>query len=450
MTDTSFNPQMPDIQIETREMDEAGFLELAMAHMDRHAMACFLDSAGAIGPRSQKSLLTNHIAGLFLQVKDTWEYRDLQTGHVKKLDKTSFRNWLNQFHGSNGPYGGSMLFPMLTYEAFNPFAHPDSAHPLWQEPEGVWLLASSVFIFDRKLGLLTYGSPLNDEGPQKWQTPAPPNLTMGWRETEKDYYAKIALVQRDIYDGVYYQANLSQRFLTSSPQHPLATYRRLRGLNPSPFMGIFRLGDLWVLSGSPERLAAKFQQTITARPIAGTKPRSPNDPEQDNLARRDLLKSPKEQAEHLMLVDLIRNDLGRVASPGSVFVDEFCTIESYSHVHHLVSQVNAELKQGADLLDFIPAVFPGGTITGAPKISCIKRLSELEEEARGPYTGSMGYIDTSSNMDLNILIRTLIQNRDKVCFHGGGGIVADSQSSSEYQETRQKCMALMEALNIKC
>jgi len=443
-------PPWPELEFTTQDMEEDVFLNLALSHLERHPLSCFLDTAGPIGPRARKSILSGQPVAIFLQYRNHWEYQDLITGAMKHLDAETFSNWLEAFHCQNHRPGGPMLFPMLTYEAFNPFAHPDHPHPLWREADGIWFLTASAHIFDRERNQLISGNLKNPLPTPTWTNHAPGHLNMGWREDEEDYHGKISLVQRDIYDGIYYQANLSQRFLSKSVQTPLATYRRLRQLNPSPFMGVFRLQNLWVLSGSPERLAAKKDQAITARPIAGTKPRFTNDPVRDALSQKDLVESPKERAEHLMLVDLIRNDLGRVGKPGSVFVEEFCTVETYSHVHHLVSQVNASLKEKATLVDFIEAVFPGGTITGAPKISCIKRLSELEKEARGPYTGSMGYIDSNGSMDMNILIRTLIQYEDRVCFHGGGGIVADSLSSSEYQETRQKCRALMEALNINC
>nr|WP_243435863.1 anthranilate synthase component I family protein [Acanthopleuribacter pedis] len=271
----------------------------------------------------------------------------------------------------------------------------------------------------------------------------------GWRESEQRYGEKIKTVQHHIYEGNFYQANLSQRFCRPTNQAPTETYRLLRARNPSPFMGIFRFFDYWVLSGSPERLVEKRGNFISARPIAGTQPRYPHDPAADQKARDHLTSCAKEQAEHLMLVDLIRNDLGRVARAGSVQVREFAVIETYSHVHHLVSQVEANLAETADVWELIASVFPGGTITGAPKISCMQTLAELEREKRGPYTGAMGYIGGDGNLDLNILIRTIIQVDRHICFHAGGGIVADSHQTAEYLETRHKCAALMEALNIE-
>ncbi len=423
------------------------FLAWALAQVVREPLVVFLDTAGPVGPRAGRSLLSGGIKGFFLQNNQEFVFQD-PSGRRTHLTTDEFSSWLNEFHACAQGETGPALFPLITYEAFNPYTFPVRAHPLWNEGQGVWLLASWTNVYDRTKARLSYREESESEG-STWENPPRPSISYGWRETEEEYHRKLRMVQRDIYNGIYYQANLSRRFLCRSARHPLETYRRLRALNPSPFMGIFRFGACWVLSGSPERLVAKNKSFITARPIAGTKPRF-QDPSEDAASQKALLQSPKERAEHLMLVDLIRNDLGRVARPGSVRVDEFCTLETYSHVHHLVSEVSAGLREDRTPIDLIRSMFPGGTITGAPKISCIKRLSELEGEARGPYSGSMGYLDTNQTMDLNILIRTLIQHGDEVCFHGGGGIVADSLHHAEYQETHQKCRALMEALDVEC
>ncbi len=433
--------------VKTRLMSEHEFLSLALAQVKSKPMAVFLDTAGPAGPRAEKSILSGGIRGFFIQNKEEFVFQD-QTGGRTHLTAGEFSSWLNDFHTCAEGETGPALFPLITYEAFNPYTLPVRDHPLWNAGQGVWLLTSWNYVYDRAKARLSYRE-LNEPEGSAWKSPPRTSISYGWRETEEEYHRKLHMVQRDIFNGIYYQANLSRRFLCRSTRPPLETYQRLRTLNPSPFMGIFRFGACWVLSGSPERLVAKDKSFITARPIAGTKPRF-QDPREDDASQTALLTSPKERAEHLMLVDLIRNDLGRVARPGSVHVDEFCTLETYSHVHHLVSEVSAYLHEDRTPLDLIRSMFPGGTITGAPKISCIKRLSELEGEARGPYTGSMGYLDTNQTMDLNILIRTLIQQGDEVCFHGGGGIVADSLHHAEYQETRQKCRALMEALDVDC
>ena len=433
----------------TRQIQEDEFLAFAYDRLNHQPIACFLDSAGPIGPRSQHAMLSGAPIGLFFQYSDKVVWLNLRDQSRAEITIPQFDTWLTRFNqlglGPNGP----ALFPLITYEAFNPWVRHSRPHPLWRQAPATWLLTADIWRYDRQTQRLT-GCPEPDPPQVSWDAPLPSPAKPGWRETEAEYFHKIDHVQKDIYNGVYYQANLSQRFLTHSERRPLETYTTLRKLNPSPFMGLFKCGEAWVVSGSPERLVDKNRAHISARPIAGTKPRFKNDPTRDQASQQELLLSPKERAEHLMLVDLIRNDLGRVAAPGSVSVDEFCVIETYSHVHHLVSQVNASLREDATVYQLIASMFPGGTITGAPKISCIQRLSQLEEEARGPYTGAIGYIDTHHRLDLNILIRTLIQVGDQVCFHAGGGIVADSIHGSEYEETRHKCMALMEALGIRC
>jgi len=305
------------------------------------------------------------------------------------------------------------------------------------------LVCRDALVYDREAGILTRPQTL-EPGPESGTVAGRPGA-VGWRETEEAYSVEIEAVQRDIRDGIYYQANLSQRFVCRSERDPLAVYCDLRARNPSPFMGIFKLGGSMVLSGSPERLVAKRDNVLRARPIAGTRPRF-DDPVRDAESRAELLASEKERAEHLMLVDLIRNDLGRVADTGSVHVEEFLAIESYSHVHHLVSEVVARIRSGVGPAELIASLFPGGTITGAPKISCMDRLRVLEGERRGPYTGAIGYLRGSGDLDLNILIRTLIHGRGHFCLHAGGGIVADSRDAAEILETRYKAAALLEAL----
>jgi anthranilate synthase component 1 len=429
-------------------MTEDGFLEEAYRALEEHPLACFLDSAGPAGQRSRWMFLSGPVGAVIVESGEEVRYLEAGNPAWQSVDRDRWYIWLQTFQRGGWDIAGPTLFPLLTYEAYNPWTTPTRPHPLWTGPEAVWLLAPSAWVYDRESQTLHYRKHV---GPRidAFPLPSAPEISPGWRESEHGYHHKIGLVQDDIYEGNYYQANLSQRYLCAGGNPPLETYRALRALNPSPFMGVFRLDELWVLSGSPERLVLADGEHISARPIAGTRPRH-TDPGRDEAMRKELIQSPKEQAEHLMLVDLIRNDLGRVAAPGSVRVDEFAVIESYSHVHHLVSEVTARLAEGNTLVDLIQSVFPGGTITGAPKISCMQRLSVLEEEARGPYTGSMGYVNGQGRADFNILIRTLIQRGERVCFHGGGGIVADSGRHAEYMETRYKCMALMEALGVTC
>ncbi|HET6395757.1 MAG TPA: chorismate-binding protein, partial [Pseudoxanthomonas sp.] len=215
--------------------------------------------------------------------------------------------------------------------------------------------------------------------------------------------------------------------------------------NPAPFAGLFA-GDGWaVASSSPERLVSVRGHTVETRPIAGTRARFPGD---DDAARiRELVGHPKERAEHVMLIDLERNDLGRVCTPGSVQVDELMTVESYAHVHHIVSNVRGRLREDATPGQVIAAVFPGGTITGCPKVRCMQIIAELEQVPRGAYTGAIGWLDRSGDLDLNILIRSAeVQGTDAV-FRTGAGIVADSVPAPELDETRAKARGLLRALD---
>ncbi len=263
-----------------------------------------------------------------------------------------------------------------------------------------------------------------------------------------EYVMRVQQCQEYIRAGDIYQANLSHRFTVEAGAHSLAPvelYARLRAVNPSPFAGLLTFDDLSFVSCSPERLVSLRGRQAETRPIAGTRPRGLS-PEADHRLAQELKAHPKERAEHLMLVDLERNDLGRVARYGSVHVDEFMALEGYSHVSHLVSNVTATLRDDYDGLDLFRALFPGGTITGVPKIRCMEIIEELEPVRRGPYTGSFGYLSWTGDLDLNIIIRTLAIHGGRGFVQVGAGIVADSQPNLEYQETLHKAEALMQAL----
>jgi anthranilate synthase component 1 len=247
--------------------------------------------------------------------------------------------------------------------------------------------------------------------------------------------------------GDVYQANLSRRWRAqlAPGMDEGELYRRLRAANPAPFAGIARLPEFSVLSSSPERLISIENGIASTRPIAGTRPRG-RDAHADAELRADLRLNEKERAEHVMLVDLERNDLGRICRAGSVKVDEFMTIESYAHVHHIVSNVRGELADDITPGRAIAAVFPGGTITGCPKVRCMQLLAELEAEPRDAYTGSMGYLSIDGTLDLNILIRTITVDDGAIEFRTGAGIVADSSPAAELEETRAKARGLLRAL----
>lgn len=261
------------------------------------------------------------------------------------------------------------------------------------------------------------------------------------------YRAAIERTLKYIFDGDIFQANLSREWrgrLTDGVTVP-DLYRRLRRSNPGPFAGLLCWDDFAVVSSSPERLLQLRGGVAQTRPIAGTRPRG-TDARTDRDLSRELIGHPKERAEHVMLIDLERNDIGRICQPGSVMVDELMVIESYAHVHHIVSNVRGRLRPEVLPGDAIRAVFPGGTITGCPKVRCMEIIDELEPAPRGAYTGSMGYLNRDGSLDLNILIRTLqIQGQD-VRFRAGGGIVADSDPEAELAETRAKARGMMLAL----
>ncbi len=268
-----------------------------------------------------------------------------------------------------------------------------------------------------------------------------------------DYVERVAHCKEYIAAGDIYQANVSHRF-TISPggstpwdEHAVAQglYGRLRAVNPSPFSALLDLGAVTLVSCSPERLVRLQDRRVDSRPIAGTRPRGALLQEDRRLAE-ELLTNPKERAEHIMLVDLERNDLGRVCRYGSVRVDEFMVIERYSHVSHIVSNVTGTLRDELDAFDVVRAVFPGGTITGVPKIRCMNILESLEPVRRGPYTGALGYVSWSGDLDLNIIIRTLVLTGGRGYVQVGAGIVADSDPLTEYDETLYKAQAFFEAL----
>ena len=238
---------------------------------------------------------------------------------------------------------------------------------------------------------------------------------------------------------------LSQRFSGRSHIPPFELYRAVRRINPSPYLYYLKLGDEVLVGSSPEILVRLTGDEIELRPIAGTRPRGATE-EEDLALERELLQDPKERAEHVMLVDLGRNDVGRVAEMGSVQVKDFMIIERYSHVMHTVSSVVGMLRKGLDMFDVFKACFPAGTVSGAPKIRAMEIIEELEHARRGPYAGAVGYLGFSGSMDLAIAIRTLCQKGDMLYLQAGAGIVADSVPENEWTETLNKGRALIRAI----
>lgn len=265
--------------------------------------------------------------------------------------------------------------------------------------------------------------------------------------SQADFEAAVEKAKEYVRAGDIIQVVLSQRMSGDLTVDPFDIYRVLRTLNPSPYMFFLRCGDTIVTGASPEVMVRKEGNRVELRPIAGTRPRG-GTPEQDAQLAEELLADPKERAEHVMLVDLGRNDLGRVCKTGSVVVGELMVIERYSHVMHIVSNVQGELQQGCDAFDLVRATFPAGTLSGAPKIRAMEIIDELEPVRRGIYGGAVGYVSFSGNMDLAIAIRTLVIKDGNVHLQAGAGIVADSDPASEWQETVNKAMAVRRAIEI--
>ena len=276
---------------------------------------------------------------------------------------------------------------------------------------------------------------------QRARTPGPLHANF----TPASYRAAVQRVREYILAGDVFQVNLSQRFDAVRSSAPLQLYARLRKRNPAPFAAFIDGGAFQVLSASPERFLRLDGQQVETRPIKGTRPRG-SDPVSDAALAAELRASEKDRAENVMIVDLLRNDLSRVCRPGSVRATELLRLESHPTVHHLVSVVAGTLEPGRNAFALLRAAFPGGSITGAPKLRAMEIIAELEPSRRGIYCGTIGYVSFAGDMDTSIVIRTLVASEDRVWFQAGGGIVADSDPAAEFAETLDKARALIEAL----
>lgn len=274
----------------------------------------------------------------------------------------------------------------------------------------------------------------------------PPELSLSADPGDR-FKSGVERIREYIRAGDVFQVNLSRGWEAQgdAPIDPAALYRSLAGSNPAPFAALARLPGGTIVSSSPERLVSIDGERVQTRPIAGTRPRGGSE-EADSRLSSELVSHPKERAEHIMLIDLERNDLGRVCRVGSVEVDELMVIESYAHVHHIVSNVRGLLRDDATAADVIRAVFPGGTITGCPKVRCMEIIAELERQGRGCYTGALGYLGCDGRMDLNILIRSMVVSGQRITFRTGAGIVADSDPAAELAETEDKARGLLTAI----
>jgi anthranilate synthase component 1 len=342
-------------------------------------------------------------------------------------------------------------------------------------PDAVFMITDSILVFDKVRHTINiiiqayipenpdldkiYDEALNkiENIKLQLQTPVtfpPVNLNKNVKDinfksnkTENEFHDMVSRAKKYIYDGDIIQVVLSQRLSTDISVHPLSVHRALRMLNPSPYMFLLQCGEFSLVGASPEVHAKCVDRKITVRPIAGTRKRGKNKEEDKNL-EEDLLADPKERAEHIMLVDLGRNDVGRIAKTGSVKVDELMIIEKYSHVIHIVSNVTAELDDQYSADAVMRSTFPAGTLSGAPKVRAMQIISEEEGEKRGPYGGAIVHFSFNGNLNSCITIRTAVLKDGKAFVQAGAGIVADSDPVSEYQETLSKAKAMMKSLSM--
>ncbi len=341
-----------------------------------------------------------------------------------------------------------------------------------QQDEAIFFITDSLLIFDRirhtlKIVVSAYCGDTDNKSseyhrctrqieaiistinapPAKINSAAKSGINLNPTVTREEFTDRVRRAKEYIQAGEVIQAVISQKFRGTTNLSPLLLYRALRFVNPSPYIFFFRDGDLTLIGSSPETMVRLTETEVELRPIAGTRPRG-RDEREDRENADDLLNDEKERAEHVMLVDLGRNDLGRVSRIGTVQVNQLMLVERYSHVMHLVSHIRSQLAEGKDAFDVISATFPAGTLSGAPKIRAMEIISELEKESRGAYGGAIGYFSFSGNMDFGIIIRTIVLTRDDICIQAGAGIVADSDPDHEYAETINKAQGMIKALNL--
>ena len=365
----------------------------------------------------------------------------------------------------------------LSYDAINNFEKiPEHQNNPLKIPEYIFMLCTTFVSFDHKLKIIRITSLVNlkenieksysqackkiDEiiskiNNTKIQNPKEKNSKSSNKNTipekpssnmsKKEYFSMVDKAKKYIYDGEIIQAVISQRFSKKISVDPLKIYESLKKINPSPYMYFLDLEDFHIVGSSPEMLVRLENGEISTNPIAGTSPRGKTKIEDDSIAQ-ELQSDEKEVAEHTMLLDLGRNDLGRVSVPGTVKVSKLMQVDRYSHVMHLVSEVKGQLVEGLNSSDVLKACFPAGTVSGAPKIRAMEIISELEKDKRGPYAGAVGYFDFQGNMDTAISIRTLVIKDEIAHVQAGGGIVHDSIPEKEYMETIHKSSAVIKAI----
>lgn len=369
---------------------------------------------------------------------------------------------LPRFHGGMVGY--------LSYEVARYFERlPSPEQDVLGLPESILMLADTLLVFDHlthKIKVVSHAhldgdierayleatakidnlvDRLRQPVPTEIPPAASPEFPVLSNLAQAEFEAIVSRTKDYIYAGDIIQAVLSQRLSKRTEASPFAIYRALRSINPSPYMYYLHLEDCYIVGASPELLVRVEDGVVSNHPIAGTRPRS-KDPARDVALEKELKNDEKECAEHIMLVDLGRNDIGRISEPGTVAVTQFMDIERYSHVMHLVSHVQGKLRAGLSQFDALRACFPAGTVSGAPKIRAMEIIAELEPDKRGPYAGAVGYFDFSGNLDTAIAIRTIVIKDGVAYVQAGGGIVADSIPENEYQESLNKAQALLTAI----
>ncbi len=395
-----------------------------------------------------------------------------QTGELESLRDIYTGTRVAPIEGLPRFFGGAVGF--MGYESIGEFEHmPDpksveGAH----KPQSKFVKVDQVIVFDNvrhtiKIVVCTHPNPETSpedcyqaaaeniarlenilaEPPLDIPAPNEPNVDFESNMSPETFRKMVASAKDYIYSGDVIQVVLSQRFSTHADIHPFHLYRALRLLNPSPYTFFLKLGIHTLVGSSPEVMVRLTDKKVVVRPIAGTRPRGKNHAEDLEL-EHDLLADEKERAEHVMLVDLGRNDVGRIAKPGTVDVTEFMVIERYSHVMHIVSLVEGELRDDKDAYDVVAATFPAGTLSGAPKIRAMQIIHELEPEPRGAYGGAVGYFSYDGNMDLAITIRTLDVRDNRISIQAGAGIVYDSDPQTEFEETCHKSMGMQKAVKL--
>jgi para-aminobenzoate synthetase component I len=385
----------------------------------------------------------------------------------------SMREWMAQRkveHNDDYPDFSSGVLGFISYDYIRYIeCLPSLAEDDLDTPDVYFLVFDELVVYDSEEGLLWFMYTCEIDGQEKadeklqsmkrqWVTAKkeldrhkgnlyikPTNESVSL--TEEQFKEAVEKIRNYIVQGHVFQVNLSVRQSRTLGVQPIDIYEQLRKLNPSPYMAYIQTPEFQIVSGSPELLVKKKRSHLSTRPIAGTRSRGRNAADDERLAK-ELIENEKERAEHVMLVDLERNDLGRVCEYGTVEVNEFMVIEKYSHVMHIVSNVQGQLTSGKDAFDVIDAVFPGGTITGAPKVRTMEIIEELEPVRRGIYTGSIGWISDSGDMELNIVIRTMLVKDGISYIQAGAGVVIDSHPIFEYKESLKKAMALQKAIEM--